>query len=44
MLEDVNVAIVPGEAFGIGGAARLSFALGDEDLTEGVQRIVDFLA
>lgn len=44
LLEDVNVAIVPGEAFGIGGAARLSFALGDEDLTEGVQRIVDFLA
>lgn len=44
LLEEVNVAIVPGEAFGIGGAARLSFALGDEDLTEGVQRIVDFLA
>ena len=44
LLEDVKVAIVPGEAFGVGGAARLSFALGDDDLTEGVQRIVDFLA
>ncbi len=44
LLEEAKVAIVPGEAFGIGGAARLSFALGDEDLTEGVQRIVDFLS
>lgn len=44
LLEDAKVAIVPGEAFGVGGAARLSFALGDDDLGEGVQRIVDFLA
>jgi len=44
LLEDAKVAIVPGEAFGAGGAARLSFALGDDDLGEGVQRIVDFLA
>ena len=43
LLEDAKVAIVPGEAFGAGGAARLSFALGDDDLGEGVQRIVDFL-
>ena len=44
LLDQVKVAIVPGEAFGAGGAARLSFALGDDDLGEGVQRIVDFLA
>jgi aspartate aminotransferase len=44
LLEQAKVAIVPGEAFGAGGAARLSFALGDDDLAEGVQRIVDFLA
>ncbi len=43
LLEHAKVAIVPGEAFGAGGAARLSFALGDDDLVEGVQRIVDFL-
>ena len=43
LLEHAKVAIVPGEAFGAGGAARLSFALGDDDLGEGVQRIVDFL-
>ena len=43
LLEESKVAIVPGEAFGIGGAARLSFALGDDDLSEGVQRIADFL-
>ena len=44
LLEQAKVAIVPGEAFGAGGAARLSFALGDDDLGEGVQRIVDFLS
>lgn len=44
LLDDAKVAIVPGEAFGLGGAARLSFALGDDDLGEGVQRIVDFLS
>jgi aspartate/methionine/tyrosine aminotransferase len=44
LLEKSKVAIVPGEAFGAGGAARLSFALGDDDLVEGVTRIVDFLS
>ena len=36
-----KVAIVPGEAFGAPGYARLSFALGDDDLGEGVRRIAD---
>jgi aspartate/methionine/tyrosine aminotransferase len=44
LLEEVKVAIVPGEAFGAPGYARLSFALGDDDLGEGVRRIADFLA
>jgi aspartate aminotransferase len=44
LLDQVKVAIVPGEAFGVGGGARLSFALGDEDLAEGVGRIADFLS
>lgn len=44
LLEQAKIAIVPGEAFGAGGAARLSFALGDDDLAEGVQRLVDFLS
>jgi len=43
LLDRAKVAIVPGEAFGVSGGARLSFALGDDDLAEGVQRIVDFL-
>ena len=38
-----KVAIVPGEAFGAPGYARLSFALGDDDLGEGVRRIADLL-
>ena len=43
LLEQAKVAIVPGEAFGEPGYARLSFALGDDDLREGVSRIADFL-
>ncbi|MGQ0823671.1 MAG: pyridoxal phosphate-dependent aminotransferase [Actinomycetota bacterium] len=44
LLEVAKVAIVPGEAFGAPGYARLSFALGDDDLGEGVRRIADFLS
>jgi len=44
LLEQAKVALVPGEAFGAPGYARLSFALGDDDLGEGVQRIADFLS
>ena len=43
LLEVAKVAIVPGEAFGAPGYARLSFALGDDDLGEGVRRIADVL-
>jgi aspartate/methionine/tyrosine aminotransferase len=42
-LEEIHVAIVPGEAFGAPGYARLSFALGDNDLEEGLTRISDLL-
>ena len=41
LLEEAKVAVVPGEAFGAPGYARLSFALGDDDLGEGLQRIAD---
>lgn len=43
ILDEAKVAIVPGEAFGAPGYARLSFALGDDDLGEGVGRIADLL-
>ena len=36
ILEEAEVAVVPGEAFGTPGYLRLSYALGDEDLVEGV--------
>jgi aspartate aminotransferase len=39
LLEEAKVALVPGEAFGAPGYARLSFALGDDDLVEGCERI-----
>jgi len=39
ILEEAEVAVVPGEAFGTPGYLRLSYALGDEDLAEGVARI-----
>jgi aspartate aminotransferase len=44
LLDQVKVAAVPGEAFDAPGYARLSFALGDDDLGEGCQRIADLLA
>jgi aspartate/methionine/tyrosine aminotransferase len=43
-LDEARVAIVPGEAFGAPGYARLSFALADEALVEGVERIAKLLS
>ena len=43
ILEKAKVAIVPGEAFDAPGYARLSFALGDDDLVEGIDRIGELL-
>ncbi len=43
VLEEVGVAVVPGEAFGGPGAFRMSYALGDEDLAEGVRRLHEVL-
>ena len=44
ILDEVEVAVVPGEAFGPSGYLRLSYALGDDDLVEGVSRIQRLLA
>jgi aspartate aminotransferase len=44
LLDEAKVAVVPGEAFGLPGYARLSYALGDDDLAEGIDRIAKFLA
>ncbi len=44
ILDEAKVAIVPGEAFDAPGYARLSFALGDDDLGEGLGRIADLLS
>ena len=43
ILDEVEVAVVPGEAFGAPGYLRLSYALGDDDLAEGVGRIAKLL-
>lgn len=39
LLEEADVAVVPGEAFGTDGYARLSYALNDDDLEEGLDRM-----
>jgi aspartate/methionine/tyrosine aminotransferase len=44
ILEAAQVAVVPGEAFGAPGYLRLSYALGDEDLVEGLGRIQKLLS
>jgi aspartate/methionine/tyrosine aminotransferase len=38
-ITEAKVAVVPGEAFGAPGYFRMSYALGDEDLAEGVRRL-----
>jgi aspartate aminotransferase len=43
ILDEAEVAVVPGEAFGSPGFLRLSYALGDDDLAEGVGRIQKLL-
>jgi len=44
ILEKAEVAVVPGEAFGPSGYLRLSYALGDEALAEGVARLQELFA
>ena len=44
ILDEVEVAVVPGEAFGTPGYFRLSCALGDADLEEGIARMAKLLA
>lgn len=39
ILDNAEVAVVPGEAFGPSGYLRLSYALGDDDLNEGIRRL-----
>jgi aspartate aminotransferase len=39
ILEKAEVALVPGEAFGPSGYVRMSYALGDEPIVEGIQRL-----
>ena len=39
ILDQAEVAVVPGEAFGPSGYLRLSYALGDAPLVEGIQRL-----
>lgn len=43
ILEEAKVAVVPGEAFGPSGYLRLSYALGDDDLRRGLERITELL-
>jgi len=44
LLDRAGVAVVPGEAFGPPGYLRLSYALGDDAIVEGIGRLRDFVA
>jgi len=44
ILDEAEVAVVPGEAFGTPGYMRLSYATSDEKITEGVARMSALLA
>lgn len=43
ILTKAEVAVVPGEAFGPSGFLRLSYAMSDDDITEGIDRIIHLL-
>lgn len=43
-LDEAGVAVVPGEAFGAPGYARLSYALSDEDLVRGLEKLHTLLS
>jgi aspartate aminotransferase len=44
ILDAAEVAVVPGEAFGSPGYLRLSYALGDDDIVEGISRLQKLFA
>lgn len=44
LLDEIEVAVIPGEAFGTPGYLRMSYALGDDDLVEGVSRMQKLLS
>ncbi len=44
ILDQAKVALVPGEAFDAPGYVRISFAVSDDDITEGIGRIADLVA
>jgi aspartate/methionine/tyrosine aminotransferase len=44
VLDEADVAVVPGEAFGTDGYFRMSCALGDADLEEGISRMAKLLS
>jgi aspartate aminotransferase len=44
LLETIKIAVVPGEAFGTPGFFRFSYALADNDLVEGLERLTSFVA
>ncbi|SFL09388.1 pyridoxal phosphate-dependent aminotransferase [Halanaerobium salsuginis] len=43
LLEAVKVAVVPGVAFGMDNFIRISFALNEEDIKQGLTRLADFV-
>ncbi|AVT38304.1 pyridoxal phosphate-dependent aminotransferase [Plantactinospora sp. BB1] len=44
LLEEAEIAVVPGEAFGTPGYFRFSYALSDDDLAEGLTRLAKLVA
>ena len=44
LLSEVKVAVVPGEAFGSPGHIRLSFAISEEKIEEGLSRVAELLS
>jgi aspartate/methionine/tyrosine aminotransferase len=43
IIDQANVALVPGESFGAPGYLRLSYAVGEEEIRRGVAAIADLM-
>lgn len=43
LLDGANVAVIPCESFGAGDYVRLSYAISDEDIVKGIERIAAFV-
>lgn len=43
LLDEIQIAVIPGDPFGAPGCIRFSYALSEADIKKGITRLIDFL-